>query len=533
MPFGKIRGFSAVPVKLAARVFLLALAVLLTATGAYAKVGGTSGESAQAVVRYAISVKDVEGQLAEVEARFPVTRARTVLYMPIWTPGYYVKEDYKANVVEIAAHDDAGRELAMDGSAVNRWVVDTSGAKELVVCYVLLAKGRSVSLNEITGSYAVFNGSATYIAAKGLESLPHSVALSLPDGWTSATTLPAVGSGESREFAAADYETLVDSPIMAGDLESVEFESAGTPHFFVYNRGVVDVDTKRVVADLKTITDETRKFWGAEPWPGYAFLIAFREAGGGLEHKYSTFVNVDPKRFATPAGYDAFVSLLAHEYQHAFNVKRLRPLELGPFDYEGTPTVSTLWISEGLTSYYSNLMLRRSGLVDVETYLAGLSRQITALQNSPGRLKQSLEQSSREVWSNSLSGVAASSETVSYYTKGEIAGFLLDAHIRRGTNGAKSLDDVVRSMYARYSGETGFRPEQFSTTAAEVFGKSLDGWFSDVIGSASEVDYGEALDWYGLALGREKADGGLEKWQLTVSKDASEAQQARLREWIH
>lgn len=492
-----------------------------------------SDGSPQAAVRYAISVKDIEGQLAEVEARFPVVEARTVLYMPIWTPGYYVKEDYKANVVEIAAHDGSGRELAMDDPGGNRWVVDTSGAKELIVRYVLLAKGRSVSLNEIAGSYAVFNGSATYVAAKGLESLPQSVALSLPAGWTSATALRAVGSGESREFVAADYETLVDSPIMAGDLETVGFESAGTPHFFVYNRGAVEVDADRIVADLKAMTDETRGFWGEEPWPGYVFLIAFRKAGGGLEHKYSTFVNVDPERFAAPAGYGAFMSLLAHEYQHAFNVKRLRPLELGPFDYESTPSVSTLWISEGLTSYYSNLMLRRSGLVDVETYLAGLSRQVTALQNSPGRLKQSLEQSSMEVWSNSLSGVAASSETVSYYTKGEIAGFLLDAHIRRGTDGAKSLDDVVRSMYGRYSGAAGFRPEEFSATAEEVFGKSLAAWFSDVIGSASEVDYSEALDWYGLAMERERADDGRETWSLTVSKDASDAQHSRLRDWLH
>lgn len=486
----------------------------------------------QDAVRYVISVKDVERQLAEVEVRFPVADARTVLYMPVWTPGYYVKEDYKGSVSGFAARDGEGRELAVDGSGRNRWIVDTSGAKELVVHYVLQARGRSVSLNEIAGNYAVFNGSATYIAAKGRESLPHFVTMSLPPGWKSASGLRPAASGKPGEYSAADYETLVDSPIMAGDLEIVGFESMGTPHTFAYNRGAVAVDNAKVMADLKAMADETRTFWNAEPWPAYVFLVAFREAGGGLEHKYSTFVNSDPKRFATAAGYSAFVSLLAHEYQHAFNVKRLRPLELGPFDYESTPTVPTLWISEGLTSYYSNLMLRRSGLIDVDTYLAILSKQITALQNSPGRLQQSLEQSSREVWSNSLSGVAASTGTVSYYTKGEVAGFLLDARIRRLTADARSLDDAIRLAYARYSGVKGFRPAEFSAAVEEVAGQSLSGWFSGVIGSAAEVDYSEALDWFGLALERKKTQDGHEKWTLSIAENAGDAQKERLHAWL-
>mgnify|MGYP003937796877 CR=1 FL=1 len=480
-------------------------------------------------VAYTISIQDIVAQTAQVEVRFPAVSGSVVLYMPVWTPGYYVKENFKGKVLELHASDAAGKALAVADAGENRWRVDAPSSGGIVVRYVLLADGRSVSLNEIAGNYAVFNGSATYVTAKGVESLEQRVRLSVPEGWNVATGLKS--SEASNHFVAADYEELVDSPILAGDLEILEFESTGTPHVIAYNRGAVEVDNARVVQDLKTMVDATRAFWAEKPWRKYAFLIAFREAGGGLEHRHSTFVNVNPERFATPRGYDAFVSLMAHEYQHAFNVKRLRPFELGPFDYENPPAVSSLWISEGLTSYYSNLMLRRSGLIGVEEYLEVLSRQITALQNSPGRLKQSLEQSSLGVWSNSLSGVNASDDTVSYYIKGEVAGFLLDAHIRHATNGEKSLDDAMRAAYARYSGPTGFRPEEFAAVLEGVVGKPMADWFATVVGSATELDYAEALGWFGLEL-TQREDGDKTKWSVSASNDADEAQRRRFAEWL-
>lgn len=524
----KLRGPGIAAAGRVARIWLFAFLAMSVAGTARADTGVGAATSGP-VVRYAISVADREGRTAEVEARFPVAGATTVLYMPTWTPGYYVREDYKADVTGFLARDGDGRALSVRDPGGNRWIVDTSGATELVVRYRLSAKGRSVSSNEVADDYAVFNGSATYVAGKGLEALPHSVSLSLPGGWTSAAGLPPAGRADA--FLAANYEELVDSPILAGELERVEFESAGTPHAIVYNRGAADVDQARLVADLKAMADQTRRFWREEPWPRYVFLVAFRDAPGGLEHKYSTFVNMDPERFATPAGYRAFVSLLAHEYQHAFNVKRLRPFGLGPFDYEDTPSIPTLWISEGLTSYYSNLMLRRSGLIDTDAYLAILSRQITALQNAPGRLKQSLERSSLEVWSNSLSGVGASSDTVSYYTKGEVVGFLLDAHLRKLTGGRRSLDDVMRAAYRKYSGDAGFRPGEFAAIVEQVAGQPVQEWLAALVGSAGEVDYAEALDWYGLSLERDPAGDGRTTWTLGLAADP--VQRARLRDWLH
>lgn len=482
-------------------------------------------------VSYRISIRDPQIPTIEVEATFPVSSDVATLYAPVWTPGYYVREDYKKNVVAIQAYNERGQALKTSDAGDHRWSVDARGSRRLVVRYTLSAKERSVSKNEVTPSYAVLNGSATYVTLKGAEHLVQRVSLSLPQGWVSATGMQHAESRAGPAFVAADYQQLADSPIMAGDLDIRTFVSKGTPHQVAFNKGAAPVDAARLMADLKVVVDETRGFWAAEPWPNYAFLIAIRPAGGGLEHSYSTLVNVHPDRFRSEGGYSALLGLLAHEYQHAFNVKRLKPAELVVFDYEQTPTLSTLWISEGLTSYYSNLMLRRSGLISVDAYLGGLSKQVTALQNAPGRLKQSLEQSSREVWSNSNSGVAASDTTVSYYIKGEVVGFLLDAHIREQSRGRASLDDVMHAAYGKYSGRRGFTSNDFTATAQAVSGLPLGSWFSRTVASPGELDYGEALNWYGLRMEREPSAKG-ELFKLIVSPDASETQRARLKAWL-
>lgn len=508
-----------------------ALSALLSLLAFPAMALGSPADTRVDPVSYQLAVVDPASREVQVEVAFPAAGGEAILYLPVWTPGYYVKEDFKRDVVSIDARDRRGRELAVSDEGGNRWRVQAPGCDEVLVRYVLRADKRSVSTNELADDYLVLNGSATYVTAVGSEALPQEVALSLPRGWKIATGL--AGTGVPGRYAARDYAELVDSPIMAGELEILHFESARTPHSIAYNRGVVEIDKEKIVADLKRMVDATRAFWNEAPWRQYAFLLAFRKAGGGLEHMHSTFVNIDPERFATPRGYAAFVSLLAHEYQHAFNVKRLRPIELGPFDYENPPTLSSLWIPEGLTSYYSNLMLVHSGLIDEDAYLAVLSRQITALQNAPGRLKQSLEESSRGVWSNSLSGVGASAETVSYYVKGEIAGFLLDARIREATNGARGLDDAMRLAYARYSQETGFRPEDFRTVVEEIAGQPMDAWFASVVASATELDYGQALDWYGLQLDVSESGGDQgQAWTLSHSDRATGVQRQRFREWL-
>jgi predicted metalloprotease with PDZ domain len=215
---------------------------------------------------------------------------------------------------------------------------------------------------------------------------------------------------------------------------------------------------------------------------------------------------------------------VSHEYFHAFNVKRLRPVDLGPFDYEHAPRTPSLWISEGLTTYYGNLLASRGGLGTPDDVMSSLSEDITSLQNSPGRLKQTLAQSSLDIFSTGGSGVGGdSTKVVSYYVKGFIVGFLLDERIQRATGGTKSLDDVMRLAYTRYGGARGFTPEEFVATASEVAGRNLRPWFRRAVESTEELDYDEALQWYGLRFGpgRERA------WTLEMRANATPVQRAR------
>jgi predicted metalloprotease with PDZ domain len=226
-----------------------------------------------------------------------------------------------------------------------------------------------------------------------------------------------------------------------------------------------------------------------------------------------------------------WLEFVSHEYFHAFNVKRLRPLELGPFDYENPPSTPSLWISEGLTTYFGDLMVARAGLASRAEFLASMSSMIGRLQNSPGRLMQTLEQSSLGVWTAGTSGVGQDeTKTVSYYVKGPVVGFLLDARVRSATGGRKSLDDAMRLAYARYSGERGFTPDQFRRTVEEVAGVDLQKWFTKVLASTEELDYSETLDWFGLRFA--PADDPAKAWKLEESPDVTDLQKSHLRDLL-
>jgi predicted metalloprotease with PDZ domain len=230
-----------------------------------------------------------------------------------------------------------------------------------------------------------------------------------------------------------------------------------------------------------------------------------------------------------------WLSFVSHEYFHAFNVKRLRPVELGPFDYEHPPQTKSLWIAEGFTSYYGELFVVRSGLGSMQDFLAAVSSHIGQLQASPGRLVQSLEQSSLDVWSSGTSGVGRDRDkTVSYYVKGPIVAFLLDARIRHASSGKRSLDDVMREAYRLYGGERGFTPDQFRSTAEKFAGADLKDWFRKSISSTEELDYAEALDWFGLEFAPEpagdadKKEKTAKKWHLEIRENPTEAQKTEL-----
>jgi predicted metalloprotease with PDZ domain len=454
------------PIALACAV-LLQLSALLQGQSASAP-----ATTALEPIRYTFRVADPVKHLAEIEARVPASGRTTLdLMMPVWTPGYYVVEDYASRVQGLTAKGLDGAALAITRPTPNRWQVETRGSSVVVLSYTLTAQGRSVTSNWVDADLGVINGGAAFITLAERARRPHEVKIEMPPTWKqSASGLEPAPGGHANHYHAADFDTLADSPIVAGDLEVREFVVDGTTHVVVDAGQRSQWDSTASARELERIVKEVRKFWGFLPFKRYVFLNVFRQGGGGLEHANSTLLTSSPKSTAPTERWLAFV---AHEYVHGFNVKRLRPIELGPFDYETPPRTTSLWLSEGGTTYLANLMLVRAGITTPDQFLASMSSAIADLQKSPGRLLQSLEQSSAEVWTNSNSGVGARASTVSYYGKGNVVSFLLDAHVRRATNGRKSLDDVMRLAYARYGGERGFTADELRATVEQVAGKGM------------------------------------------------------------
>jgi predicted metalloprotease with PDZ domain len=480
-------------------------------------------------IRYTLRVIDPAKHLAGVEARVPTGGRATIdLMMPIWTPGYYVVEDYAGRVQDLTARGQDGAVLSVAKPRPNRWQVQTNGSPFVDLSYALLAQGRSVTSNWVDADLGVINGGAAFITLAEPARRPHDVRIEMPPTWKqSVSGLDAAPGGQPHHYRAPDFDALVDSPIVAGDLTLSEFVVDGSTHVVADAGQHSQWDSRKGAAQLEKIVKEARTFWGFLPFKRYVFLNVFRQGGGGLEHANSTLLTSSPKMTEPTNGWLSFV---AHEYFHAFNVKRLRPIELGPFDYESSPRTTSLWLSEGGTTYFANLLLVRAGMTDAAGFLASMSSAIAALQKSPGRLLQSLEQSSAEVWTNSNSGVGANAKTVSYYGKGNVVAFLLDAHIRRVTNGRRSMDDVMRLAYQRYGGDRGFTADELRRTVEEIAGRNMKPWFTKAIATPGELDYGEMLGWYGLRFvgGAPQPGSGPASWDLEVRPRATGAQKKHL-----
>jgi predicted metalloprotease with PDZ domain len=452
-------------------------------------------------ISYTLRFPAPQTHYVEVEARIPTGgRPALELMMPVWTPGSYVVREFSRNVEALAAAGSPGEALPIRKSAKNRWRIETGGRPWITVRYRVYGHEMSVRTNFIDASFALLNGAATFLTPVGELGRPHEVEVVPPAAWKSVITpLPGLSGGSGHTFRAPDFDTLVDSPIYAGNPEVHEFEVAGKKHLLVDEGGEGVWNGARAAADLERLVREEIAFWGFAPYPRYIFYNLLTEEGGGLEHKDSTVLMSSRYRARTREGRIDWLGLAGHEMFHAWNVKRLRPVELGPFDYEHEVYTESLWVAEGLTSYYDDLLIARAGLMRRDDYLKRLSKQIDALEAGPGRLVQPLATASYDAWIKYYRRDENFANTgVSYYTKGAIVGFLLDAEIRRATHGKKSLDDAMRLAYQRFSGEHGYTPEALRKTFEEVAGTDLGPFLSQAVETAQELDYRPALDWFGL-----------------------------------
>jgi predicted metalloprotease with PDZ domain len=461
---------------------------------------GSIEAQATAPIRYTIRFPAPETHYMEIEAVYPTDgRPQIDLFMAVWTPGSYLIREYERHVESVTARV-ADRSVAIRKTAKNRWRADTDGAAELTVRYRVYGREMTVRNNWIESAFAMLNGAPTFISLVGGLGRPHEVRFELPSQWkTSATALMPI-AGQAHAYRAEDFDTLVDSPIVLGNSVMREFTAGGRRHVAVFEGDTAFFDVDRATTDTQRIVEAGGQVMGGRfDYPHHYALNLIVEAGGGLEHKNSFLVMASRFATRTRRAYLSYLGLVAHEHFHVWNIKRLRPIELGPFDYENENYTTALWIAEGFTDYYAGLLVKRPGISTRDEFFEELSSHIETVQTTPGRLVTSAEMASYDTWIKQYRpDENTPNTTINYYPKGTVIAFLLDARIRKATNGAKSLDDAMRAAYERYSGAKGYTMEQFYRTMSDVAGTDLTSWFARTAESTEELDYSEALDWFGL-----------------------------------
>ncbi len=471
-------------------------------------------------ISYTISMSKPATHLLEVEMRvkWASMPAQPELKMPVWTPGSYLVREFARHVQEFAVKDAAGADLAWRKINKNTWQVDTKGGKELIAKYKVYANELTVRTNELNDEHAFWNNSATLMFVKGQLKVPSTVAVEPHGTWKVATGLPKV-EGTANTFRAENYDVLYDSPFEVSNFREIGFNVQGKLHRYVIT-GDGNYDVKRLVADTTKIIEESYKIFGELPYNDYTFILNTR-GGGGLEHLNSTALQTSRFSFKPDSRYKGFLGLVAHEYFHAFNVKSIRPDALGPFDYENENYTKLLWVAEGGTEYYSNLLLLRAGLINDKEFLSGRAGGIQQLQNRPGRFETSVEQASFDAWIKYYRpDENAINNQISYYDKGEIVNMMLDVTIRTASGGAKSLDDVMRYLYAEFAKKgKNYSPEDFQKVSEMMAGKPLDDFFAKYVRGTAEIDYDSIMSGIGVSL--EAAESS--KGKSYIGADLSEA----------
>ncbi len=425
--------------------------------------------------------------------------------MPVWSPGYYAVLDFPKNVRNFSAADGAGRPLAWEKVTPNDWRVETGKASVVVVTYDVLAPTSFVANPYLGAERGLIIGTGVFMQVPGLISQPVTVEIAPYAGWhTVATGLDAV-PGKAHTFKAANFDVLYDSPILIGNLESLpSFTINGVPHRFIGHNLGTNFDRDRFVRDLKAVVEQGVAVIGEVPYTNYTFL-GIGDGRGGIEHLNSAAVPfTGGPSLETRDGRIRTLNFLAHEYFHSYNVKRIRPIALGPFDYDGPNLTNMLWVPEGFTVYYEYLMVARAGLMNQDELLDALHKDIAAYESSTGHLFQSATQSSYGSWTQGPfggRGRGGVSKTISYYNKGSVLGLLLDLKIRHETRNQKSLDTVMQTLYRRFYRQLGrgWTDGEFRGVCEAAAGVPLDEIF-DYAATTRDIDYDKYLGYAGLQL---------------------------------
>jgi predicted metalloprotease with PDZ domain len=429
--------------------------------------------------------------------------AQVEVKMPVWTPGSYLVREFSKNVNLVKAFTKDGKSISVTKKSKNAWIINAGKEKDIQVKYEVYAFELSVRTPFLDLTHGFVSGTGVFMYTEKSKNQAGEVTVIPHDSFKRiSTSLPvdAGYKGIGQRFQFENYDQLVDCPMEIGNQEIFEFTAAGVNHT-VAMYGEANYNVEQLKRDMAKIVEAETAVIGKNPNKIYTFIVHNVVDGqGGLEHMNSTVLSVNRWTYAGKQYVD-FLNLVAHEYFHLWNVKRIRPVELGPFNYDTENYTSLLWVMEGFTSYYDELILRRTGFYTEEEFLAKLQSSINYVEGTPGSRVQPVAHASFDAWVKAYRpNENSSNTTMTYYSRGSVLASVIDAMIVAETDGKKCLDHFLQQLYATYYEglKRGFSETEFKMELAKFVGKNMDDFFAKYVDGTEIIPYKEFYGPVGL-----------------------------------
>jgi predicted metalloprotease with PDZ domain len=461
--------------------------------------------NSQVKIGFEVSFTEPQAHYAEVEMNISgINKDYVDVKMPVWAPGSYLIREFSKNVEGFKA-SAAGKPVKFEKVRKNIWRIYGAKANQLKINYRVYAFEVSVRTSFVDASHAFLSSTGIFMYPDGHLKSPSTVKIVPYQGWSKVSTGLEPVAGQEFTYTAKDFDILFDSPIEVGNQDVFEFTASGVKHeVAMYGGG--NYDKERLKVDMAKVVEQGTAIYGENPNKHYTFIVHnYERGGGGLEHLNSTVLGASRNQYNNERGYNGFLDLVAHEYYHLWNVKRLRPVALGPFDYDNEVYTTNLWIAEGFTAYYENKLTLRAGFNDQNTFANKLAGAVAAVENTPGSRVQSAAMASYDAWIKQYRpDENSSNSSISYYSKGEVIGLLMDLAIANATKGAKSLDDVMKAMYLQCKTQgRGYTDAEFKAMVEKVSGISFTGFWNKYVTGTEPVDYATYFAYAGVTVKNE------------------------------
>jgi predicted metalloprotease with PDZ domain len=426
------------------------------------------------------------------------------IIMPVWSPGSYLIREYSKILDCFKIIDENNNNIFYEKISKNNWEINLKKNKKLYISYRLYCNEFSVRNNFVDDKHALLVGPSTFLIPDNKKNCDYfEVEIELPKEWNKITTGLEPVKNSTNKFYQTDVDDFLDCPIEVGDYDVYEFEVFNKPHRIAMI-GAKVYDENVLVKDIKKVIESTARLIGDVPYEHYDFITHLTSnSTGGIEHKNSCILHFNRWDFQEPEKYKkSWLSLVSHEYFHLWNVKRIKPKELSDFDYNSENYTKLLWFSEGFTSYFDDLILKRSGIYNNLEYISVLTDLINRLIQIPGRFYQTVEESSFDAWTKFYrKHENSNNQQISYYVKGAQLALVLDLQIRKNTNHEKSLDNLLEMLWADFKKDSsiGFTKENIISYVNQL-GGNLDDIFYEFLETTNEIDYNKYLNYAGLRL---------------------------------